>query len=134
MHFFALCKGRPMGGLLTRTPRVLTACTAGCRSAAGRSTFLAMKLTAVILLAFSLHLAARTHSQNISFSGRDVSLKRAIAEIKKQTGFLVVYNKELIKNAQRVTVNVRNRPLTDFLDLVLKNQQLSYSIKDNNIL
>jgi len=134
MEFFAFCKGHPMNGLLTRTPRALTARTAGYYSAAGGSIFLAMKLTAVILLAFSLHLAARTHSQSISFSGRDVSLKRAIAEIKKQTGFLVVYNKELIKNAQRVTVNVHNQPLTDFLDLVLENQQLSYSIKDNNIL
>lgn len=92
-----------------------------------------MKLTAVLILFFSLHVSARVASQSISFKGKDVSLEKAFAEIKAQTGYLVIGNKKLLSNAGRVTLSVDKMPLKQFLDLLLKNQGLQYSIEAQTI-
>src|SRR5688572_17967263 len=101
------CKGYVMYGLLTKTTwRVMTSRNAGSHRSVEKTFFLAMKLTAIILLAFSIHLSAKTHSQTISFSCKDLSLNKTLKEIEKQTGFFVVSKKELLANANPVSVNV----------------------------
>lgn len=93
-----------------------------------------MRLTSIFLLAICLHVSASTFSQSITYSGKEVPMEKLFAAIKKQTGFVVWGKSDLLKQAAAVSVNVRDMPLTGFLDLVMKDQPFSYKIAGNTIM
>jgi len=93
-----------------------------------------MKLTFLFLTAAVLHVSATGVSQNITLNEKRGSIKSVFTAIEAQTGFVIFYNKEHLQNTVPVSVNVRDMPLTDFLDMVLKNQPLTYEISQKNIL
>ncbi|MET3879505.1 TonB-linked SusC/RagA family outer membrane protein [Chitinophaga sp. OAE865] len=93
-----------------------------------------MKLTMLLLIAAFLHVTAGSYAQQITFSGKNVPLEKAFSVIREQTGYLVVYNAELLKNARTVTVNARNMQLEAFLELTFREQPLKYVIRNNTIL
>jgi TonB-linked SusC/RagA family outer membrane protein len=93
----------------------------------------AMKLV-IILLTIALGVSAGGFSQTITFSGKDVPLQKVFAAIKKQTGYLSVYDYDLVESAKPVTLSVYGMPLGDFLDAVFRDQPLKYAIDNRTIL
>jgi TonB-dependent starch-binding outer membrane protein SusC len=93
-----------------------------------------MRLTSFLLLAFCIHLSARTHSQAITLSVRNAPLKEIFTVIKKQTGYFVFYKNDLLADARPVSLSVSSMPLEDFLNIMLKDQSLSYKITDKTIM
>jgi len=91
-------------------------------------TLRVMKLTVFLLTVFSVHIMASTEAQTISFSGKNVPLKQVFAAIKKQTGYYVVYNSNDVLTGQTITINATNEPLGKFLEDVLNQQGLAYTI------
>lgn len=91
-----------------------------------------MRLTAMLLLACLL-AATGVRSQTITFSGRDASFETVFAAIKKQTGYLVVADYQLIRQAQPVTIDAEKEPLPAFLKRLLLPRGLHYSIEGNSI-
>lgn len=96
-------------------------------------TFRVMRITTFLLLAFAVHVSAKVSSQQITYSGENVSLEKVFAVIKKQTGFSVFYNPKLVREYNKVTVQADKMPLQNFLDEVLKNTTLHYSIEEETI-
>lgn len=86
---------------------------------------------------FLMMTCFRTNGQStgplITFTGKDVPLVTVFQTIKEQTRYSVFSGKNLLKSTQPVTCAVRNMPLPEFLDLVLRNQQLSYEISNKTI-
>ncbi|MBS1737718.1 MAG: SusC/RagA family TonB-linked outer membrane protein [Bacteroidetes bacterium] len=97
-----------------------------------KTIFLAMKLIAVIMLASCLTASAKSFSQ-VSVSLKNADLEKVFAVIEKQTGYYFVYSKEVIKNANPVTIDVKNGKLDYVLDICFKDQPLSFSITDKVI-
>lgn len=97
-------------------------------------TLRVMKLTAFFLTAAFLSAHASGVSQSITFSGKDVPLKKIFYTVKKQTGYLVFGNADLLKEASPVTISARDMPLADFMEKVLKDQPLSFRIADKTII
>jgi len=97
-------------------------------------TLLVMKLTAVILLGFTLQLSAKVFSQSITFSGKDVTLKKVFSVIKRQTGYTVFYDQGWIANAKNITVTAENQRLETFLQKVLKDLPLDFTIEQKVII
>ena len=97
-------------------------------------TLLVMKLTFLLLTVAFLNVAARGVGQSVSLSGRNMPLKNVFTEIKHQTGYLVAYAREVLHEAKPVSISVQHMGLTDFLDLVLKDQPLKYTIDNKTIL
>ncbi len=60
-------------------------------------------------------------------------MEKVFAEVKRQTGYVVVGDYSLIQSAKPVTVNAVNPPLEEFIKEVLKNQEFSYTIKNTTI-
>lgn len=89
---------------------------------------LIMRLTAVILLAACLQLSAAGFSQTVTISRKDAPLEKVLADIKKQTGYNLVYANGIFKNASDVTINVKNASVDEALAICFKDQPLSYSI------
>ncbi len=64
-----------------------------------------MKLTALFLFAFAIHLSARVSSQVITYSSKNASLENIFKIVKEQTGFYVLYDPSVIQNAKPVSVH-----------------------------
>lgn len=98
-----------------------------------KSIFRAMKLTVVIFFMACLTASAVGKAQNITFSGRNVTLKTIFTEIKKQTDYTVFYNYNILVDAKKVTINVKDASVEEVLNAALKDQQLTYVIEDKMI-
>src|ERR1700754_2051962 len=79
-----------------------------------------MKLSAVLLLVCGLQASADTDAQTISFSGKEVPILRVLSEVKKQTGYVIFCSYDLLHRASSVTVNAKNVPVEEFMDMALK--------------
>jgi hypothetical protein len=102
-------------------------------SGAITKTLRVMRLTALLLLVFFVHVSAKSISQTITFSGRAVSLEKAFTVIRTQTGYFVTGNKQLLQQAHSVTLDVQEMPLPNFLDMLLKDQPLTWRMEAQTI-
>ncbi|SEP46726.1 TonB-linked outer membrane protein, SusC/RagA family [Niastella yeongjuensis] len=93
-----------------------------------------MKLTTIIILAACLQSSANGIAQNtVTFSGKDVNLEMVFSAIKKQTTYRFFFNTSIIQNASKITIEVRNAPIEQVMNLALKDQSLTFAIKGRTI-
>ncbi|HTI10811.1 MAG TPA: SusC/RagA family TonB-linked outer membrane protein [Puia sp.] len=96
--------------------------------------WLGMKLTVILLLAAILQVSAKTYSQNITLHLRNAPLEKVLNEIKKQSGFHIIYGKGEMTRTANVDLNVVNVPLEEVLSQVFNGQPLTYSISEKFII
>lgn len=96
-------------------------------------TLRVMKLTALMLLICGLSLSAKTSSQTITFSGRNVTMEKVFAAIEAQTGYVVIGSPRSIKSTERITLDVSQMALTNFLGLLLENKPFDFEIRSKTI-
>lgn len=96
-------------------------------------TFLVMKLSVFILLSACMQLYAKGYAQYVSLSEKNATLEKVFHNIEKQTGFVFFYDHKLIDHAPKVSIDLKNAPLEKALDQCLKDQSLSWSIVNKNI-
>lgn len=93
-----------------------------------------MKITAFILLAFCLQVAAKTKAQgNITLKEKGASIIKVMTEVQRQTGYDFLVTSETINRAKPIDIEVKDAPLSQVLEIVFKNQPLTYTIKDKLI-
>src|ERR1700759_2559117 len=73
------------------------------------------KLIAIIVLGAGLQASAGVYSQKITFSGKNVPLEKIFSIINKQSGYLVFCDYSIIKDARKVSINVRDASVQDVL-------------------
>ncbi|MRG45475.1 SusC/RagA family TonB-linked outer membrane protein [Chitinophaga sp. SYP-B3965] len=93
----------------------------------------AMKLTFLLLLAAFLSVHASVRSQTVTFTGQRVNLLKVFSVIEEQTGYVVFYNRDLLKEAKPVTVNAQAMPLDAFLKQTLGTQALKFNFTNKTI-
>lgn len=93
-----------------------------------------MKLLAMFMVVGCLHLSAASYSQTITLEAKGHSLKDVFSAIQKQTGYNVVYNVRFLQHSKPVSVSAKQMPLETFLSNVLKDQALTYDIREQTIL
>lgn len=91
-----------------------------------------MKITSILILAACLHMSARSYSQ-VTLSGKNVPLQEVFKQIKQQTGYDFLYNAELIQQAGKVNVDVKNVSIEKALELCLKDKLLTYLIIEKTV-
>lgn len=96
-------------------------------------TFLVMKLTAILLTVTCLQLSAKSFSQSISLSGRNLPLEKVLTTIGKQSGYFFFYKYNELKDAKPVTVQLENVSVQQALEQSLKGQPFRYIIENNTI-
>ncbi|MDR6784513.1 SusC/RagA family TonB-linked outer membrane protein [Pedobacter africanus] len=92
-----------------------------------------MKLTFILLLVFVLQLKANSFGQVVTISRTNASLIEIFKEIRTQTGYDFVYTSSQIKNANPVSIHVKEANLKDVLALCFKGQPLNYALKNKMI-
>jgi TonB-linked SusC/RagA family outer membrane protein len=96
-------------------------------------TVLVMKLIAVFLFVTCLQVSAKTSAQNITLTGKNLSLEKIFKEIKKQTGYDFWYENKLIQRTGKINVELKSATLENALEICLQDQPLSWSIVGNII-
>jgi TonB-linked SusC/RagA family outer membrane protein len=87
-----------------------------------------MRLKRGIVIFILLLMSAAAHAQKLNYVQKNVSLEWLFKEIKKQTGFSVVWNEQEFNVNQRVDVNFRNADLQKVMDDVSGKLPLTYTI------
>lgn len=98
-----------------------------------KTFFRAMKLTVVLLIITFMHAHASGNAQSVTCSVESLSLKQVFSIVKQQTGYFVFSQKNALQGARPVSVKAKDMPLADFLELVLKDQPVSFMIKEKTI-
>ncbi len=94
---------------------------------------LAMKLTLFFIMAFTLSVSANAVAQKIHLQVQNENLITVLQELRKQSGYAFVYNRQFLKNANPVTLNVRGKDIEETLPLIFSQQPFDYSIKSKII-
>jgi TonB-linked SusC/RagA family outer membrane protein len=97
-----------------------------------KKTLLVMKLTTLLIIIAFVQVSAKTYSQ-VTLKLTNAPLEKVIKEIKKQTGYLFIYNENLVK-ADPITVDLKNATIEQTLDACFNNQPVSYKLVDKNII
>jgi TonB-linked SusC/RagA family outer membrane protein len=88
-----------------------------------------MKLIIILLTAAALQVSAKGHSQGITLSLKDVTLKTALTQIRKQApNFDFFYDESWLKEANKVSIEVKNASLNEVLEQCFKNQPFTFSV------
>ena len=87
----------------------------------------------LFLLIACLQTNAAVIAQPITLSLKNASLETAIAAIKKQTGYNFIYTKELMQHTKKVSLDVQQESLEKVLELIFKEQPVTYAIIDRYV-
>lgn len=92
-----------------------------------------MRLTAILIFVFFLQVSAKTYSQAISLSGKNIPLKQVFSAIYEQTGYVVFSDERLMARSVPVTIHAKQQPVMEFLADIFHNQPLSFSVEGKTI-
>jgi len=95
---------------------------------------LVMRLTAIFLLAVSLHVSATGLSQTVTLSKRNATLEQVFETLQQQTGYNFLFNSHLLAKARKVTIRLQNATVDEVLTLCFKDQPFTYVVKDKTII
>ncbi|MES2418321.1 MAG: SusC/RagA family TonB-linked outer membrane protein [Bacteroidota bacterium] len=92
-----------------------------------------LNFTLLFIFMICFRVAAVVNAQQINLTLKDVSLETAFKEIKKQTGYGFMYDKEELARAAKISVSIQNGTVKETLNQCLKDQPYTYEIFDKTI-
>src|SRR5258706_8737720 len=105
-----------------------------CAGSERSQMLLIMRLTVVLLVASCLQIHAEGHAQKISPNEKNAPLQKVFKAIQKQSGFHFFYKDELLKQAGKVDITIRNASVEETLDQCFRDLPLTYSIIEKTII
>jgi len=100
----------------------------------GKKLYLIMRLSLLLFFAFIFSVHAETYSQTtrLTLNLEKSSLVDVLNEIEQQSEYYFYYNVDLDKYKD-LNVDIKDKPIDQVLDLILKDKGLSYEIVDRYI-
>lgn len=92
-----------------------------------------MRLTALLLTCAFISAQATGFAQNVTITGKDLTFRKVFSMIEKQTGYVVFTKEASFSRSKTVSLSVKDMPLTQFLDMLLKDRSIEYVIEDKTI-
>lgn len=101
-----------------------------------RKILLIMRLTIfLILTTLGPLLAVRSYSQTtrLNLNLKNTTVEGVLSKIETMTDFYFLYNKKIIDVERKVSINVENKEITDVLDRLFADSDVSYTIVGRQI-
>jgi TonB-linked SusC/RagA family outer membrane protein len=95
---------------------------------------LVMKLTTILILAAALQVSARGYSQTVTIARNNIALGKIFRDIHKQTGYNFLCTEEQLSHSKKVDIDLKAATLEEALNMVFKDQPLTYSIINKTII
>lgn len=97
--------------------------------------FLTMRLTILFLLIGTFQVIGKTsYAQKVTMNKKNASVLEVLQSVRNQTGYLYICDLEMLKEAEKVDVNVNKVSVSSILETTFKNQPLTYNIVDKTII
>ncbi|WP_270088189.1 SusC/RagA family TonB-linked outer membrane protein [Sphingobacterium sp. SYP-B4668] len=96
-------------------------------------SLLIMKLTFILLIGFLTQVSANTFGQNVSLNQTNASLEILIKQLRTQTGYDFLLDSEVLKDAQKFDIQLKNVKLEQALEAIVYNRNLKYSIEGKSV-
>ena len=93
----------------------------------------AMKLTFFFLITSLFTITAKASAQRVSMSLNNVKVEKILSTITKQTGLSIAYSKQIVNLERKVSIQVEDTDVSQVLEKLVANTNLSYEIKNNKI-
>ena len=94
---------------------------------------LIMRLTTVLLIATIMQVSAGSFAQKISLNEKNAPLEKIFDKIRLQSGYDFLFNRELLKTAKPVDINIKNADIEDALAICFKGQPFTYTLEEKTI-
>ncbi len=90
----------------------------------------------ILLLSLSQTFAVNSYSQEtkLSLDMRNARVEDVIDKIEKNSEFFFMYNKNMIDIDRKVDIKIKEKNVNEVLDKIFENTDITYSIKDRQIL
>ncbi|NIG55396.1 TonB-dependent receptor [Chitinophaga sp. Cy-1792] len=98
-----------------------------------KKILLIMKLTVVLMIAALMEVSASSYAQKVTLSARQITLEEVFRQIRKQTGYNVLWDVDILKSARPVALEVTNASVEEVLGKTFANQPFTYTIRQNTI-
>jgi TonB-linked SusC/RagA family outer membrane protein len=92
-----------------------------------------MKLTAILLTIVALQVSAGGNAQSVTLDLHNATLEKVFKEIHKQTGYSFFYEKGVLQNKDKISVQVKDAGIEEALNKCFRNLHLDFSIVDKTI-
>ncbi len=95
-----------------------------------------MKITLFILLSATLNLLATgsySQSERISLDMNRSTLEDVLKSIEGSSSFYFLYNNELINSGRLISINVKDRKISDVLEQLFRGTDIIYQVVDHQI-
>lgn len=94
---------------------------------------LIMKLTAILLFITCLQVSAEGYSQQITINVKNGSLEKVFAQIGKQSGYHFFFNQRLMKDAKKVSLQLKDASFKEALEACFQDQPFNYVIIEQTV-
>ncbi|TCC87853.1 SusC/RagA family TonB-linked outer membrane protein [Pedobacter hiemivivus] len=92
-------------------------------------TFFIMRLIIIIILIAVIQLSAKdSNGQKLTYNKNNATIREIFKEIKRQTGYNVIWYEGKLNSHMPIDVNFYNTPLNQVLDNVLDGRSVTYQI------
>lgn len=93
-----------------------------------------MKLVTVLIFGAIIQVSAKSFAQTVTLQKKDISLKGVFKEIRKQTGYDVLYQPNVVNDHALIHADFERTPLNEVLTDCLQGQSLTFTIEDKTII
>lgn len=111
-----------------------TALRCGIPSCVKPKLWRVMKLSFFICFVTCLQLSAASFAQKINLDKKNTPLREILNEIRRQSGYSILCDADILNTAKPVTVNVKNSSVEETLTKCFADQPFNYIIKEKTIL
>lgn len=94
---------------------------------------LTIKLIVIFLFMSLSQVSANVNNQSFTLNEKNVSIETIFKSIEKQSEYSFLYDKLELSKARKVSINVKDAPIENVLDICFKDQPLSYKIFEKTI-
>src|SRR5690606_8747470 len=92
-----------------------------------------MKLVIVLLFAIIFQAQAEGYAQSVSLSYKNASIEKVFRDVKKETGYNILCDVQLLDKIGHVDIDVKDEPIETVLEEILSPYNLTYSIENKTI-
>jgi TonB-linked SusC/RagA family outer membrane protein len=96
-------------------------------------TLLVMRLIILLTILSCLKVTAAIYAQGISLNVKDAPISSVLNEIKQQSGYSLITKDDLLSNANKVTLSIKNANIKEALDACFRQQPLTYELVGRTI-
>lgn len=97
---------------------------------------LVMKLTAILLVVFTMHVTATVYSQNtrLSLNMQGSTIKEVLQQIESLSEFRFIYENEKVNLDTKVSIRVKDEVVENILKKLFEKEGINYSITESNLI